>query len=59
MGRKFFLQDFEYGESDEGYWNYDQIFLQIEDFTIILKSIYLGIDFIFLFDYSCGHDSRR
>ena len=59
MGRNVFLQEFEYGESDEGYWNYDQIFLQIEDCTIILKSIHLGIDFIFLFDYSCGHDSRR
>ena len=59
MGSNNFCQRFDYGASAEGYLTYDQTLLQIEDCVDILKSLHPGIDFIFLFDYYCGHDKGR
>ena len=59
MGSNNFCQRFDYGASAEGYLTYDQTLLQIEDCVDILKSLHPGIDFIFLFDNSCGNDRRR
>ena len=56
MGINPFCQGFEYGASDEGYWTYDQMVLQLEDRTDILKALCPSIDFIFLFDNPCEHD---
>ena len=33
--------------------------LKLEDCFNILKALHPGIDFIFLFDHSCGHDRGR
>ena len=33
--------------------------LQLEDFVKILKALHCGIDFIFLFGHSFGHDIGR
>ena len=51
-----FLQIFEYGVCDKGYWTYERIVLQHEDCNEILKDINTGIDFIFLFDHTCRND---
>ena len=59
MGINPFCQGFEYGASDEGYWTYDQMVLQLEDHTDILKALRPSIDFIFLFDNPCEHDRKR
>ena len=56
MGRNTFCQGFEQYASDEGYWNYDRMVLQLEYFSDILRDNNPGIDFIFLFDHTCGHD---
>ena len=54
-----FCQQFEYGASAEGYWNYERMVIQLEDCADILKALHPGIDFVFLFDHSCGHDRGR
>ena len=51
MGRNNVCQEFEYGESDEGYWNYERTVPKIEYCTKILKDLYPIIYFIFLFDH--------
>ena len=33
--------------------------LQLEDFVKILKALHCGIDFVFLFGHSFGHDVGR
>ena len=50
-----FIATFEYGESAEGYWSYECMTFQMEDCIYCLKLIHSQYDFIFLFDYSCGH----
>ena len=56
MGRNHFFQYSEYGASDEGYFTYDWMVLQIYYCTNILKAIHPGIYFIFLFDNPCRND---
>ena len=56
MGRNNFCQEFEYSVSSEGYWTYDRMVLKLEDCTKIIKALHTGIDFIFIFDHTCGHD---
>ena len=48
MGRNTFCQGFEYGENDNGYWTYERMVLQLEDYTDILKTIHPGICFFYL-----------
>ena len=50
--RNNFYQYFEYGAIDEGYWKYDRMILQIEDYVDILKALHNGINFIIIFDNS-------
>jgi transposase len=55
-----FVQYFEYGKENEGYWTYDYMVLQLEDCVDVLKVAFGDrYDFLFLFDHSCGHDRKR
>ena len=56
MGRNTFWQEFEYGTSAKVYWTYDQMVLQLEEYTDILRALYPSIYFIFIFDCPWGHD---
>jgi len=33
--------------------------LQLEDYVDVLKVLFQGYAFLFLFDHSCGHDRQR
>ena len=57
--RNPFVVEFEYGASKEGYWNYELMVLQLEDCVDVVKVLYPQIEFLFLFDHSCGHDKQR
>jgi len=54
-----FLFKFVYGASNEGYWNYDRMVLQLKDCVDVLKCLYPQYDFLFLFDHSCGHHKQQ
>ena len=56
MGRNPLYQEFEYGESDEGYWTYERMVLQLEDCTDILKYFHPSIDLISIFNHPYGRD---
>jgi hypothetical protein len=51
-----FVLEFEYGTSDEGYWTYGSMILQLEDCADVVATLYPQYQFLFLFDHSCGHD---
>ena len=51
-----FVLEFEYSASEEGYWSYQHMVLQVEDCVNVLKTIYPQYDFLFFFNYSCEHD---
>jgi len=53
------LFKFVYGASNEGYWNYDRMVLQLKDCVDVLKCLYPQYDFLFLFDHSCGHHKQQ
>lgn len=54
-----FVKYFEYGQSHEGYWDYNHMILQLEDCIDCLKTLYPQFDFIFMFDHSSGHTKKR
>ena len=54
-----FVVFFDYGENKEGYWNYNHMVVQFKDVLDCLKIMYLGWDFVFLFDHSSGHAKQR
>jgi hypothetical protein len=54
-----FVVEFEYGANNQGYWDYDHMIIQFEDCIDVVKTLHPEIDFIFLFDHSCGHDRQR
>jgi len=54
-----FVFVFEYGASNEGYWCYEWMILQLEDCLDVLKTLHPQYDFLFLFDHSCGHDKQQ
>ena len=54
-----FVVEFEYGASNEGYWNYERMVLQLEDCVDVVKVLWPQYDCLFLFDHSCGHDKQR
>ena len=54
-----FVQFFEYGASNEGYWDYNHMVIQLEDCVDCLKTLHPNFDFIFLFDHSSGHAKKR
>lgn len=54
-----FLQYLLIGKSNEGYWSSAHMAVQFEDVVDCCKALYGdAIDFLFLFDHSCGHDRR-
>ena len=54
-----FVREFEYGANSEGYWTYQHMVLQLEDFVDVIKVLYSQYQFLFLFDHSCGHDRQK
>jgi len=50
---------FEVGVNLEGFWNYDQMALQVEDIYDVLVIKYPNFDFLFMFDQSSGHGKMR
>ena len=54
-----FIIEFEYGAGNEGYWNYEQMVLQLENCVDVVKALYPQYDYLFLFDHSCGHDKQQ
>jgi hypothetical protein len=54
-----FVRYLEIGVNNEGWWDYNQMILQLEDCVDCLKTLYPAIDFIFLFDHSSGHAKKR
>ena len=50
---------FEVGVNLEGFWNYDQMALQVEDVYDVLAIKYPNYDFLFIFDQSSGHGKMR
>ena len=54
-----FLVYFEYGESREGYWDYNRMVLQFEDVVDCLKVMKPEWELVFLFDHSSGHSKQR
>jgi hypothetical protein len=55
-----FVEYFEYGVKNEGYWTYDHFVVQMEDCMDIMKCLYAEeFDVMFLVDHSCGHDRQR
>ena len=54
-----FLRYFEYGASADGYWNYNQMWLQFEDCIDCMKVLYPTYDICVLFDHSSGHDKKK
>jgi hypothetical protein len=54
-----FVIVFEYEASNEGYWCYEQMILQLEDCLDVLKTLYSHYDLLILFDHSCGHNKQQ
>jgi hypothetical protein len=56
LTRSPFVQTFDYGNNNDGYWTYDCMVMQMEDCIDCLQILYPSFDICFLFDYSSGHD---
>jgi len=54
-----FCRFFDYGASNEGYWNFNHAALQLEDLVDCLIVLFPNVDFVFLFDQSSGHGKRQ
>ena len=55
-----FVRWLEYGQNNDGYWNYDHMIIQFEDVVDVLHALFHDqFDFIFYFDHSSGHDRLR
>jgi hypothetical protein len=55
-----FIQEFEYGKNNDGYWTYQWMVCQLDDCVDVLKTLFGNqYDFLFMFDHSCGHDKKR
>jgi hypothetical protein len=54
-----FVRYLEIGVNNKGWWDYNQMVLQLEDCVDCLKTLYPAIDFVFLFDHSSGHAKKR
>jgi hypothetical protein len=54
-----FIFKFDYGASNEGFWNYNRMVIQLEYCIDVLKCLYPQYDILFLFDHSCGHDKQQ
>ena len=54
-----FVRFFDAGVNLEGFWNYNQMALQVEDIYKILCVKYPQFDFLFMLDQSSGHRRMR
>lgn len=55
-----FVKTFNYGQDQEGYWNYDTMIIQFEDVVDCLNVLYDDLyEYVFYFDHSSGHDRLR
>ena len=51
---------FDVGINEEGYWNYNQIDLQVEDvFDVLAIKKYPQYDIVFMMEQSSGHGKMR
>ena len=57
--RSLLLLFFEYGESRQGYWTYNDMVIQFKDALDVLRVMHPAYDFVFLFDHSSGHSKQR
>jgi hypothetical protein len=53
------LHYFEIGQNRDGYWNSDQMVLQIEDCVDYIQHKYKHCLLVFFFDHSSGHDKTK
>jgi hypothetical protein len=53
-----FILEFDYVANNDGYWSYDHMVLQVEDYMDCLKVLAPQFDYFFLFDHTCGHDKH-
>jgi hypothetical protein len=53
-----FVIHFELGANNEGYWTYNHMSVQFEDFVDCLKIVNPHFNFSFLFDHSQGHAKK-
>ena len=51
-----FVVEIKYGANYEGYWCYEHMVLQLEDCMDCSTVLHLQLEFLFIFDHSCGHD---
>ena len=56
MGVNTLCQEFEYDESFEVYWTYNWMVLQLEGCSNVIKALHPRIDFMFIFDHTCGRE---
>ncbi len=55
-----FIQQFEYRQSNQGYWMYQWMVCQLDDCVDVLYILFgQQYDFLFLSDHSCGHDKKE
>ena len=54
-----FCRLFEYGANNDGYWNYNTMALQLEDFIDCVLVLVPDPDFVILFDQSAGHGKKQ
>ncbi len=53
------IRFFDVGVNLEGFWNYDQMAIQVEDVYDVLCVKYPQFDFLFILDQSSGHGEMR
>jgi hypothetical protein len=51
---------FEYDANGDGYWVYEHMVLQVEDYVdcFTVSVMYPEHDFLFMLDHFCGHDRQ-
>jgi hypothetical protein len=59
LKESLFVREFECEANNEGYWSYECMVLQMEDWLDVLRVLYLEYEVLLLFDHSCGHNRQR
>jgi hypothetical protein len=59
LKESLFVKYFELGTNNEGYWGYNDMVLQLQDCVDCLKAAFPHLEFVFLFDHSSGHSTKR
>jgi len=49
---------FEYGKNREGYWDAEKMLTQTDEVISVMELKYPGKQFVFLYDWSSGHDKK-